>query len=96
MTKIKSVLQLTLAFVISSAFFSCGGSSTKSTGDTTKHDSTAAAKPAASTALAAPFDMMEVTHNVKDYAKWRPVFDADSSNRKAAGYGNSSSRQRYR
>jgi hypothetical protein len=84
MTKIKSVLQLMLAIVISSAFFSCGGSANKSTGDTTKHDSTASAKPVAP-ALAAPFDVLEVTHNVKDYAKWRPVFDADSPNRKAAG-----------
>lgn len=85
MTKIKSVLQLMLAFVIASVFFSCGGSANKSTGDTTKHDSTAAAKPAAAPAMAAPFDVMEVTHNVKDYAKWRPAFDADSPNRKAAG-----------
>ena len=88
MTKIKSVLQLMLAFILALAFFSCGGSATKSTGDTTKHDSTASVKPAATTTLAAPFDVLEVTHNVKDYAKWRPVFDADSPNRKAAGLAN--------
>jgi hypothetical protein len=85
MTKIKSVLQLMLAFIIASAFFSCGGSATKSTGDTTKKDSTVSAKPAAAPAMAAPFDVLEIMHNVKDYAKWRPFFDADSVNRKAAG-----------
>jgi hypothetical protein len=33
----------------------------------------------------APFDVVDVVHSVKDYAKWRPGFDADSVNRKAAG-----------
>jgi hypothetical protein len=85
MTKIRSVLQLMLAFIIASAFFSCGGSATKSTGDTTAHDSTIAAKTAAPAALAAPFDMAEITHTVKDYARWRPDFDADSTDRKETG-----------
>ncbi len=28
---------------------------------------------------------MIIRHTVADYAKWRPVFDADAANRKAAG-----------
>jgi len=32
-----------------------------------------------------PFDVMEISHTVKDYAAWRPAFDADSVNRKASG-----------
>lgn len=32
-----------------------------------------------------PFDVMVIMHTVKDYAAWRPLFDADSVARKAAG-----------
>ncbi len=85
MRKIRSVLQLTLASVITLAFFSCGGSATKSTGDTTKHDSSSSAKVAAPAALAAPFDVAEITHTVKDYSTWRSAFDGDSTARKASG-----------
>lgn len=86
MKKIKSVLQLMLALVVATAFFSCGGTATKSGGDTTKApDSSASAKAAAPAAMAAPFDVIEITHTVKDYAAWRPGFDSDSTARKAAG-----------
>lgn len=32
-----------------------------------------------------PFDMVEITHKVKDYDKWRPLFNSDSTARKASG-----------
>ena len=32
--------------------------------------------------------MMMIHHRVADYAKWRPVYDADQSNREAAGLTN--------
>jgi hypothetical protein len=32
-----------------------------------------------------PFDVIEISHMVKDYDKWRPAFDKDSSARKASG-----------
>lgn len=35
--------------------------------------------------LAAPFDMMEINHAVKDYATWKKAFDLDSSARAASG-----------
>ena len=86
MGKLKSVLQMMLAVLIATAFFSCGGSSTKTTGDTTAKTSTDTTKMAAQPAAATtPFDVVDVIHTVKDYDKWRPGFDADSVNRKAAG-----------
>lgn len=32
--------------------------------------------------------LMIIRHQVADYAKWRPVFDADSANQQAAGLTN--------
>lgn len=34
---------------------------------------------------AAPFNVMEISHTVKDYASWKKAFDADEPNRKASG-----------
>jgi len=34
-----------------------------------------------------PFDVVEIGHTVKDYAKWKPAFDADSAARMASGLG---------
>lgn len=65
--------------------FHAGGSAKKGTSDTTKHDSSTSAKAAAPAALAAPFDVGEITHTVKDYDKWKPFFDTDSTARKASG-----------
>src|SRR5437868_5661893 len=83
MTRIKSVLQLLPALFIAAAFVSCGSSANKGAGDSTKMADTT--KKAMHPAMAAPFDVVEVTHDVKDYSKWRPIFNADSTNRKAAG-----------
>ncbi|MFI5159925.1 MAG: hypothetical protein ACHQHN_01550 [Sphingobacteriales bacterium] len=85
MRKLKTVLQPVLAIVIATALFSCGGSSGKKTGDSAAATGTDTTKKAAAPAAMTPFDVVDVRHNVKDYAKWRPVFDADSTNRKAAG-----------
>jgi len=89
MTRIKSVLQFLPALLIAAVLVSCGGSATKSTSDSTKMaDTTKKAdttKAAMHSALTPPFDMVEVTHDVKDYSKWRPFFNTDSTNRKAAG-----------
>jgi len=88
MKKITSALSLTLAFAIATVLFSCGGhSATKSADSTKAPDSMATAKAPASDSMKikVPFDVVQVTHNVKDYAAWRPVFDADSAARIAAG-----------
>lgn len=85
MTTIK-VFNSLLAACFVAVFFSCSGGAgnTKETSaDTT---AAAAATPAATTtAPFTPFDVVEVSHVVKDYGAWRPLFDADSINRKASG-----------
>ncbi|MGZ3874242.1 MAG: hypothetical protein ACXVJD_15065, partial [Mucilaginibacter sp.] len=85
MRKFKLIFQPVLAITIATALFSCGGSGTK-TGDTTaKAAADTTKKMAAASPFTAPFDVVDVRHDVKDYDKWRPVFDADSTNRKANG-----------
>jgi hypothetical protein len=34
---------------------------------------------------AAPFDVMEISHTIKDYTVWKKAFDADELNRKGSG-----------
>lgn len=80
---------LEISFVLFSAtLFSCSNNSS---------DKTESAPPPADTLVAStptnpsattepkPFNVLLLTHAVKDYAKWRPIFDADSVSRKAAG-----------
>ena len=85
MKKFKNALLSVLAIAIATALFSCGGSSGKKSADSTAGTSTDTSKKASISAGFSPFDIVDITHNVKDYAKWRPVFDADSANQKAAG-----------
>jgi hypothetical protein len=85
MRKFKSIFQPVLAIIIATAFFSCGGSANKNTGDTTAKKDSDTTKKAMAPAMAVPFDVVDVRHDVKDYDKWRPLFDADSTNRKANG-----------
>jgi hypothetical protein len=86
MRKLKSFLHIMPAIIIATALVSCGGSASKKSGDSAASAGSDTTKKAAMTAAAAtPFDVVDVIHTVKDYAKWRPVFDADSANRKAAG-----------
>ncbi len=75
----KSLLALSLLAVISS----CNNNSetTKEEAATTEDSIvTAPAEPEFK-----PFDVALVTHKVKDYAAWRPVFDADSAHRMEDG-----------
>lgn len=85
MANIKSALQVTLACIIAATVFSCGGSATKATTDTTKAADTSKKAAAVAPAMAAPFDIVEIVSTVKDYAKWRPGYNGDSTNRKTAG-----------
>ncbi|HVS92154.1 MAG TPA: hypothetical protein VHE59_08995 [Mucilaginibacter sp.] len=85
MTKLKSFLQPALAIIVVTALFSCGGSSAKKSADSSAAAAADTSKKAAAPAATVPFDVVDVVHSIKDYAKWRPVFDADSANRKAAG-----------
>ena len=92
MTIIKLLKPLRV-LVLALALFSCNNSGSSNT-DAAKTDSTAttdSTPPAATTAMpamAAPFDVAEVYHKVKDYAAWKHVYEADSSNRTGAGLEN--------
>jgi heme-degrading monooxygenase HmoA len=88
--RVISLLFCTAMFFI----ISCGGggsSEEKSTTDTTatKTDTTTATTPAPqpqpSAVSTTPQDVMIVTHKVKDFAKWKMVYDGDDSNRLASG-----------
>lgn len=83
MRKIKTLFRAALVLVTATAFFACN-TGTKKAGDAKVADSAATAKPTASS-LKAPFDVVEITHTVKDFDKWQPVFKEDSTARKAAG-----------
>jgi hypothetical protein len=67
--------------------FSCNNSPEKTEEPAKKQDTavvTVTATPEAPK-LAAPFDMMEINHAVKDYASWKKAFDLDSTARAASG-----------
>ena len=66
-------------------FTACNSGGEKAT--TTETTDTVKAAPVAEVKPAAfkPFDMVEISHVVKDYAKWKVAFDADSTARKASG-----------
>jgi hypothetical protein len=44
--------------------------------------------PTIASAQSAPGGVLIIHHRVADYAKWRPVYDADEPNRTAAGLTN--------
>ena len=88
MEKVNRFLKPLLALGLIAALSSCNSnSSTKDAAPAQSTDTTAAA--AVPTPPPAPefkpFDVALMTHTVKDYARWRPIFDADSNNRKAMG-----------
>jgi len=75
------------------AFFltSCGGSGnekTTATDSTTADTTSKTAPPAPSTIITQPQNMVVVTQKVRDYAKWKTVYDADDSARLANGAHN--------
>ena len=86
MTTIKIFLNPLFSLSIVAALFSCN-SNTQTTKDEPQK---VVESPAATTPAAAftPFNVVLIKHTVKDYAKWRPFFDADDSIRKAMGMTN--------
>jgi len=87
MKQIFSAITVLAMFV----FASCGNSSesttTASSADTVKAATKDSVAPAEVKPAFKPFDVVEIVHTVKDFAKWKPAFDADSTARKAAGLG---------
>lgn len=90
MKKINLVLKSLLALSLIAAISSCNsGSQTKDETPAKTADTTAAsAEPTPpQPPETKPMVVALMTHTVKDYGKWRPIFDADSNNRKASGMG---------
>jgi quinol monooxygenase YgiN len=87
----KKGFQSLLAICFASIIFSCNNSADtakETVKDSTKAPDTVVAAPVATTPAPAaftPFDIAEISHTVKDYAKWRPAFNTDSTARKASG-----------
>jgi hypothetical protein len=75
-----------LALCFSALLFSCNDNTEKKEDATaTAADSTAATASTPAPAVFEPFDVMEISHKVKDYDKWKPAFNTDSTVRKANG-----------
>lgn len=88
MKKFNHYLTVLVTVVIASFLFSCGEEKKEvTTEETTKPADSASTMLMAPTPAPAfkPFDIAEITHSVKDYDKWRPTFNNDSTERKASG-----------
>jgi hypothetical protein len=74
-------------FITASMLFSCNADNKESAKEETTQtaDTATSMKMSPEPAAFKPFDVAEISHTVKDYTKWRPFFDADSTNRKASG-----------
>ncbi len=84
---IKTVLKPMLPLMLAAVLFSCNNGETKE--EPKAGDSTSTVKPPdAVPAAFIPFNVLEMDHVVKDYSKWKPLFDSDSTNRKASGLEN--------
>ena len=74
-----------LTVCLATALFSCNNNAEKKEEPKATVDSPKTTAAAPAPAAFTPFDVVEINHTVKDYAKWRPAFNADSTARKASG-----------
>ncbi len=79
MNPISKAFKLLIALTLTTAIVSCNNNSETAKEEPAKTEDSTVAAPAV--AEFKPFDVALVTHKVKDYAAWRPVFDADSAHR---------------
>lgn len=84
MNFIQKNLSVLLTVCLATVLFSCNNSAEKKD-EPAKGADTAVAKTPEAPAAFTPFDVLEITHTVKDYAAWRPLFNTDSTARNAAG-----------
>ena len=89
MTTINHVCKSLLLIFFTAVLFSCSNSTDEKKDEPKTGDTTISTPPAPTdtppVAAFVPFDITNISHTVKDYATWRPLFDADSVNRKASG-----------
>lgn len=87
MKKYKPFQNQFLAFCLSTFLFACNDGAEKQEDTTAKAADSTASATASTPAPEAfkPFDVVEISHKVKDYEKWRPFFNSDSNMRKESG-----------
>ena len=86
MQRINQAFKLFFTISIASTLFSCNADKKESAKEEPVQTSdTATNMKMAPEPVFTPFDMAEISHSVKDYAKWRPFFNTDSTTRKAIG-----------
>ncbi|MEP7264775.1 MAG: hypothetical protein ABI772_09760 [Bacteroidota bacterium] len=83
---IKKIVKPFLIFTLTTALFSCGNKSEQKE-ETSAVVDTPATVTTPETPAFQPFDIIKISHKVKDYAKWRMAFDKDSTARNASGLG---------
>lgn len=76
---------LAIAVLAMLAFAACNNTSDKTTSSATTDSTKTATVDTPKAAEFKPFDVVEINHTVKDYGKWRPAFNTDSTARKASG-----------
>ena len=87
---IKKLITTQLALALSLAMVLFAGN-TKSTGKTSKMDAKSTEQPVTKEnappddMMSLPFNAVVIKHTVADFNVWKPFFDADSTNRNAAG-----------
>jgi hypothetical protein len=67
------------------AFAACNNTSDKTTSSVTTDSTKTATVDTPKAPEFKPFDVVEINHTVKNYSKWRPAFNTDSTARKASG-----------
>jgi len=86
MKKISQTFKLAISVTIASMLFSCNsGNKETSKEEAVQKTDTATTTAQAATPAFTPFDVVEINHTVKDYAKWRVAFNNDSTARRASG-----------
>jgi len=86
MKKNNTILKKLLALSLIAALFSCNNAEGNKEETVKTADSTVSATPTPAPAPAfTPFDVLVISHTVKDYDKWRPAFDTDATARKTGG-----------
>lgn len=80
--------RLKLILMLALTLFACGnnqGNKKANTDSDPTKQAVAQENPKTQTGPKLPFAVVVIKHTVADYNKWKPVFDADSTNRNAAG-----------
>lgn len=89
----KNYLKMLFVLAVLAVYTSCNSNTQKTNEpenvNSTKMDTQASSNPTTASATVTqnqlPLTAVEIIHTVKNYEVWKPLFDADSTNREAAG-----------